>query len=68
MVMTGERMSSLYDPIEIVRNVVKELTTVGGVKAFENLANPRNQRTSESPSSARCLCNVNDLAPKPGPN
>jgi hypothetical protein len=39
--MACERMGSLYRPIDIVRNVCKELTTVASDKAFENVTNPR---------------------------
>jgi len=41
MVMARERMSSLYRPIDIVRDVDKELTTVASRKVFENVANMR---------------------------
>jgi hypothetical protein len=41
MVMTGQRMSSLDDPINVVRNVSKKFTSVAGFKAFKNIANLR---------------------------
>jgi hypothetical protein len=39
-VIACERMSSLYRPIDIFRNVCKELTTVASDQAFENVMNP----------------------------
>jgi len=41
MVMARERMSSLYRPIDIVRNVGKERATVASHKIFEDVANLR---------------------------
>ena len=37
--MTGEWMSSLNDPVDIVRNVGKKRTPIAGLKVFENSAN-----------------------------
>jgi hypothetical protein len=39
--MARERMGSLNLPIDIVRNMGKELAGVAGRKAFEHFANPR---------------------------
>jgi hypothetical protein len=41
VVMTCKRMSSLDDPINVVRNVGKEFTSVASFKALENIANLR---------------------------
>jgi hypothetical protein len=41
VVMTCKRMSSLDDPINVIRNVAKELTSVASFKARENIANLR---------------------------
>jgi hypothetical protein len=41
VVMTCKRMSSLDDPINVVRNVGKEFTSVAGFKSVENIANLR---------------------------
>jgi hypothetical protein len=41
VVVTGKGMSSLDDPIHVVRNVGKERASVATFKVFENIANLR---------------------------
>ena len=41
VVVTGKRMSSLDDPIHVVRDVSKERASVATFKVFENIANLR---------------------------